>query len=137
MNSKNKYENIPAKTKLDNKTPFQTKPDVVPHTNTQTKLSIRQRIFNRIVAYIDYYFLKYLTVERSRNRRKYIWKTKTFREVVFLHIPRMLFIFGMVYACHKINNRAKKFKNTLSNEVEIKSEREDNIDKQKKVLQIF
>jgi hypothetical protein len=39
----------------------------------------------------------------------------------------------MVYACHKINIRAKKFKNYLTNDVEIKSEREDNIEEQEKV----
>jgi len=103
----------------------------------ENKLTLRQRIINKIISKFDYLFIKYLTVERSRNRRKFIWKTKDFRELVFLHIPRMLFVFGMVYACNKINIRAKKFKNYLTNEVEVKSEREDNIEKQGKVYQFY
>lgn len=135
MNSKNKYENNSFKRELYTDL-NKGKEDYNEKKAIPNELTFKKRITNKIISTFDYFFIKYLTVERSRNRRKLIWKTKSFREIVFLHIPRMLFVFGMVYACHKINYRAKKFKNYLTNEVDIKSEREDNIETQQKVLLI-
>jgi hypothetical protein len=132
MNSKNKYENDSIKNDFKQNVSKESQGNLDKKMN-QKKLTLKQRIINKIISKFDYLFIKYLTVERSRNRRKFIWKTKNFRELVFLHIPRMLFVFSMVYACHKINIRAKKFKNYLTNDVEIKSEREDNIEEQEKV----
>ena len=127
---KNQFQ---QKKQLDNDSFLNTKET----NNTVKKPGIRQYLGKALLSFFDQMFIKYLTVERSRGRRKYIWMTQSFKEIFYIHIPRCLFIFGMVYASSKINNRAKKFKNYLTNEVEVNSEREDNVTNESKVIIIL
>ncbi len=80
---------------------------------------------------IDHLVIKYLTVERGRNKRKWIWKTQNFREISQLHFPRLLFTGFVVVMCWKIHNKVKDQKNDYP--YKAKSIREEQIEKQEKV----
>jgi hypothetical protein len=92
-----------------------------------------KKISNFLISKIDYFVIKYLTVERGRNRRKYIWKTKNFREITQLHIPRLLFVGFGVVMCWKINEKVKSLHPNNEIQYTTKSKREESIEKEEKV----
>lgn len=86
-----------------------------------------------LLKQLDNFVIKYLTVERSRNRRKYIWKTNNFRETVYLHIPRMIFTGFVVIMIWKINDKVKKLKSNRFTPYNSKSMREEKAEKETQV----
>lgn len=82
-----------------------------------------------IIQKIDKLVISYLTVERGR-RRKYIWKTKVFKEAFFIHTPKVIFIGFVVIMCWKINNRIKELNGDRYRPYEAKSDRELEVEKQ-------
>ncbi len=98
-------------------------------------MSIWNQFSNFLIKKIDHLVIKYLTVERGRNRRKWIWKTQKFRELTQLYIPRCLFISFGVLICWKIHEKIKFFK---KGELyyEAKSLREEKVEQEMKVLLI-
>jgi hypothetical protein len=94
-------------------------------------MSKYKKFSNFLISKFDYFVIKYLTVERGRNRRKFIWKTKNFQEITQLHIPRIIFIGFVVVMCWKIHNKVK----ISSDKIPYKaiSKREEIIENEEKV----
>jgi hypothetical protein len=91
-----------------------------------------KKIGNFLVFKFDTFVIKYLTVERGRNKRKWIWKTKQFREITQIYIPRCIFIGFIVIMCWKIHEKVKD--NTKSElYYESKSIRQLKVEKETKV----
>src|SRR5690348_15301673 len=95
-------------------------------------MSILNLIKDKIIKKIDNFVFKYLTVERGINKRKYIWKTKNFREVTQLYIPRLIFIGFVVIMCWKINVNVNKLKKNDTSYT-AKSRREERVEVEEKV----
>jgi hypothetical protein len=95
-------------------------------------MSILKIIANKIIKHFDFLVLKHLTVERGRNKRKWIWKTKNFKEVTQIYIPRALYIGFVVYMCWKIHDRVKGLKKGEMY-YEAKSRREEKVEAETKV----
>lgn len=97
-------------------------------------MSFFKLVSNKVIQRIDYLVLKYLTVERGRNKRKWIWKTKNFKEVTQMYIPRFLFIGFVVIMCWKIHDRVKGYKREGNNMYyEAKSRRQERLEEETKV----
>ena len=94
-------------------------------------MSKYKKFTNFLISQFDFLVIKFLTVERGRNRRKFIWKTKNFREITQLHIPRIMFIGFVVVMCWKIHNKVKISSNSIP--YKTKSKREEVIEKEEKV----
>jgi hypothetical protein len=73
-------------------------------------MSLLNKLSKIILTKVDAFVIKYLTVERGRNKRKWIWKTRQFRDITQLYIPRGIFTIFVVIICWKINERIKVFK---------------------------
>jgi hypothetical protein len=73
-------------------------------------MSLLNKISKLIIRKVDDFVIKYLTVERARDKRKWIWKTRQFRDTTQLYIPRGIFTIFVVIICWKINERIKVFK---------------------------
>ena len=69
-----------------------------------------KKIGNFLIYKFDLFVIKYLTVERGQNKRKWIWKTKQFKEITQMYIPRTIFIIFVVIMCWKINEKIKELK---------------------------
>jgi hypothetical protein len=95
-------------------------------------MAIFYQIFNRFVKKIDNFVINNLTVERGKNKRKFIWKTKNFREITQLYIPKLIFIGFVVIMCWKINDKVVKLKNKEGN-YKAKSRRQEKVEEEEKV----
>lgn len=79
-------------------------------------------------------FIKYFTVERGNGKRKYIWTTKAFRDMTYLHLPKLFFIFGFSFFIYKQQLLVKKNSSKeYLQESQVYSDREENINKHNKV----
>ena len=94
-------------------------------------MSIYKKITNFLLIKFDYFVIKFLTVERGKNKRKFIWQTQNFKEITQLHIPRMIFIGFVVVMCWKIHNKVKSDDREIP--YKSKSQREEKIEKENKV----
>ncbi len=54
-----------------------------------------------------------------------IWKTKSMRDLLYLHVPRMLFVLYTCYICYKIQDRIGS---THKNNTYVRSIREETVD---------
>jgi hypothetical protein len=101
-------------------------------------MSFFKLLSNKLVQRIDFLVLKYLTVERGRNKRKWIWQTKNFKEVTQMYIPRCIFIGFVVIMCWKIHDRVKAYKREGNNMYyEAKSRRQERLEEETKVKKII
>ncbi len=96
-------------------------------------MNFKKKIKETIIKKIDKFVIDYLTVERSRNKRKFIWKTKQFREITQIMIPRCFFTLFIVVMCWKIHERIKIIKKSTMIPYESVSLRKEKVDKEKKV----
>jgi hypothetical protein len=96
-----------------------------------------KQIKKYLILKIDELVLDYLTVERGLNKRKYIWKTKNFRDITQLHIPRLIFIGFVVVMLWKINDKIKTLKSEHHQPYHSKSIREEKIGEERKVRKWF
>jgi hypothetical protein len=88
---------------------------------------------NYLTTKLDKLFIKYFTVERGR-RRKYIWKTRDFREITQIYIPKFLFLNFFIYMCWKINTRLAVLNGERFSQYQSKSFREEKVEADNKVL---
>jgi len=73
---------------------------------------------------------KYFTVKVGRESI-YIWKSRRFEEMMYMHLPRLIFISFSVYVIYRINLKQyenKKWKNSVT------SFRQEEINKQLEVI---
>lgn len=96
-------------------------------------MNFKKKFVDYILKKVDKFVLDYLTVERSRNRRKFIWKTKHFRDLTQIYIPRGFFTFFIVVMCWKIHERIRVIKKSTMVPYESISVRKEKIDKENKV----
>ena len=94
-------------------------------------MSIYKKITNFLVFKFDHFVIKYLTVERGKNKRKFIWQTQDFKEITQLHIPRIIFIGFVVVMCWKIHNKVTLHDREIP--YKSKSKREEKLEKEDKV----
>lgn len=97
-------------------------------------MNFHKKIFNYIVKRIDKFVIENLTVERSRNRKKFIWKTKQYREITQIYIPRCFFTLFIVIMCWKIHERVKILKKSSMVPYESVSVRKEKINKEQQVI---
>ena len=94
-------------------------------------MSIHKKFTNYLLFKFDYYVIKFLTVERGKNKRKFIWQTQDFKEITQLHIPRFIFMGFVVVMCWKIHNKVKLHDSEIP--YKSKSKRVEKIEKEDKV----
>lgn len=92
-----------------------------------------KKLGNSLLTKFDSFVIKYLTVERGPNKRKWIWKTKQFREITQMYIPRTIYIVFVVIICWKINEKIKLLKKSELY-YESKSVRQEKNEIEKKVV---
>lgn len=96
-------------------------------------MSIYNKISKKIVNKLDQLFLDNFTVNRGKGKRKYVWKTKYFREISQIYIPRMIFTGFIVFMCWKINDKVRSLrKNHLTPYTSI-SNRQEKVEEDNKV----
>lgn len=99
---------------------------------------MNNRVLNFIIKKIDNFVINNLTVERGRNKRKYIWKTHNFKEITLIYIPKLAYISFVVFMCWKINEKVKNI--TGNNNMSVytaKSRREERVEEEKEVSKII
>jgi hypothetical protein len=95
-------------------------------------MSFFSKISKHFLKKTDEIVIKYLTVERGRNKRKWIWNTKNFREATQIYLPRGLFIVFVVIMCWKIQDRVKLLRK-YDMYYTAKSRREERVEEETKV----
>jgi len=99
-------------------------------------MNIKKKLADYLIKKLDKFVINHLTVERSKNRRKFIWKTKQFRDISQIYIPRCLFTLFIVVMCWKIHERVKVIKKSSMIPYESISIRKEKINKDNKVNNI-
>lgn len=107
----------------------------------EIKIKFYQKMKNKIKKYLIFKINKFiidkLTVEAGRNKRKFIWKTKNFREVTQLHIPRLIFLSFVIYMCWSINEKIKNIKKEKHSSYTSISHREEKALKDKREIDSY
>jgi hypothetical protein len=100
-------------------------------------MNLKNKILNILLKRFNKFIIDNLTVERSKNRRKYIWKTQHFREVTQIYIPRTFFTLFVVIMCWKIHEKVKMVKKSSMVPYFTVSHRQEKINKDKKVKDLI
>ena len=96
-------------------------------------MNLKNKIVKSLQKRIDKIFIDNLTVERGKNKRKYLWKTQQFREITQIYIPRTCFTLFVIVMCWKIHERVKVVKKSSMVPYTSVSVRKEKIQKEKKV----
>jgi hypothetical protein len=99
-------------------------------------MTFLNKISRIVIKRIDEFVIKYFTVERGKNKRKWIWKTKDFREATQIYLPRCLFVAFVVIMSWKIQDRVKYLKKG-SMYYEAKSKREERVEEESKEIEHY
>ena len=85
-------------------------------------------------AIVRKFILRYLIVDRGAKKHKYIWETRDFKETMYKHLPKLLFLFCSTYACTKIYENLWKMKRDEFAPYSSLSARQSEVIKDNKVL---
>ena len=109
--------------------------------NNKSKPNVKVGLFSKLSTFFvrkfDGFILKYFTVRRPSGKLKYIWHTRQFKETANFHIPRLCFLGIVCFLCWKIKEKVKTLKGCSQTNYQLKSQREELVDKQEEVRKLF
>lgn len=100
-------------------------------------MSSFKSIINSLKNVIKRKVYEKVTIEAGKNKRRYIWTTKNFRDITQIYIPRFIFLNFVVIMCWKINEKIRFIKSSKLTPYKSKSMRQEKIEKENEEINYF